>query len=133
MTFNIGDEVQSNYSKNKYIVTGYSTDDPNILLCFNGDHIQADKVHATGRHFDEVNEILKKSSIKTIDEVRAEKDYGDVYTMKEFINKVLDGDFNMNFGIGRLHDGYNEIEDKSVFYTNVNELPNYPYVRWYNE
>ena len=72
-------------------------------------------------------------AIKTIDEVRAEKDYGDVYTMKEFINKVLDSDLNMDFGIGRLHDGYNEIEDKSIFYTNVNELLNYPYVRWYNE
>lgn len=72
--------------------------------------------------------------MKTIEEVKAERSYGDVYTREDFERLVRVGWFVPSDGSGRYHDGENEtnisVWDKSL---TSNKIKKYPYVRWYNK
>ncbi len=56
----IGDEVQSNYEGGKkYIVTALQCiNNPNCYACLGGKKVLKSEVHKTGRHFDQIVEIL---------------------------------------------------------------------------
>lgn len=71
--------------------------------------------------------------MKTIEQVREEKDYGDVMTSEEFVDAVDEGYFIPYDGDGYVHDGEKELHDKSVWNMNKREILKYPYVRWYNK
>lgn len=72
--------------------------------------------------------------MKTIEEVRAECEYGDVMTTKEFCQEVADGCINSFDGRGVFHDGEKEtnvsVWDRSLTW---NDIKKYPYVCWYNK
>ena len=72
--------------------------------------------------------------MKTIEEVRAECEYGEVITTKEFCQEVANGFYNSFDGCGRFHDGEKETDisvwDRSLTWDDIKK---YPYVCWYNK
>lgn len=72
--------------------------------------------------------------MKTIEEVRAECEYGRVMTTKEFCQEVAKGFYNSFDGCGVFHDGEKETDisvwDRSLTWDNIKK---YPYVCWYNK
>lgn len=72
--------------------------------------------------------------MKTIEEIKAEQSYGDVYTREDFECLVRKGWFIPYDGIGRFHDGENEtnisVWDKTL---TPDDVKSYPYVCWYNK
>ena len=72
--------------------------------------------------------------MKTIEEVRAECEYGEVMTTKEFCQEVANGFYNSFDGRGRFHDGEKEtnvrVWDRSLTWDDIKK---YPYVCWYNK
>jgi hypothetical protein len=72
--------------------------------------------------------------MKTIEEVKAETEYGEVMTTKEFAQAVKDEYFIPCDGIGYFHDGEKETR-YSVWKHKITKraLEKYPYVIWYNK
>lgn len=72
--------------------------------------------------------------MKTFEEVKAECEYGEVMTTKEFCQEVADGCINSFDGYGRFHDGEKEtnisVWDRSLTWDDIKK---YPYVCWYNK
>lgn len=72
--------------------------------------------------------------MKTIEQVKQETEYGNVYTLEEFEKFLDDNAINRNDGIGYFHDGEKETEisvfDDSLTYDDVKD---FPYVCWYNK
>lgn len=71
-----------------------------------------------------------RNDMKTIEEIKKEMKFGDIYTTDEFIEDVNLGYFNEYDGIGYFHDGEKETE---ISCWNEQEAGNYPYVCWYNK
>ena len=73
--------------------------------------------------------------IKTLEEVEAEQDLGDVFTIENFIELVRDGYFTDYDGEGYLHNGKNETGYYAeCVVTYLEEMKaKYPYVVWYNK
>lgn len=72
--------------------------------------------------------------MKTIEQVRAEMEFGDVFTKEEFGDLVDKGWFIPSDGVGRFHDGENET-NVSVWDNSLTpeDVEKYPYVCWYNK
>lgn len=72
--------------------------------------------------------------MKTIEQVRAEMEFGDVFTKEEFGRLAGVGWFIPSDGTGRFHDGENET-DVSVWDNSLTpeDVEKYPYVCWYNK
>lgn len=72
--------------------------------------------------------------MKTIEQVKQEIRFGDVYTLEEFEKMLDDNAVSYYDGIGYFHDGEKETElsvfDDSLTYDDVKD---FPYVCWYNK
>ena len=69
--------------------------------------------------------------IKSLDEVKSEMKYGDVYTTKKFKEMIDDGYIIDDDGCGYIHNGIEKTElDVFEYYS---ELDKFPYVCWYNK
>lgn len=72
--------------------------------------------------------------MKTIEQVKQEIGFGNVYTLEEFEEMLDDNVINCYDGIGFFHDGEKETElsvfDNSLTYDDVKD---FPYVCWYNK
>ncbi len=72
--------------------------------------------------------------MKTIEQVKQEIGFGNVYTLEEFEEMLDDNAINCYDGIGYFHDGEKETElsvfDDSLTYDDVKD---FPYVCWYNK
>lgn len=77
-------------------------------------------------------DLLKPNEpIKSIDEVKNEMKYGDVYTAEEFKEMIDDGYIIDDDGCGYIHNGIEKTElDVFEYYS---ELDKFPYVCWYNK
>ncbi len=73
----------------------------------------------------------KTKTIKSIDEIQNEMEYGDVFSSEEFKTEVENGGINEYDGIGYYHDGQKET-DVSVWSKDEIDT-SYPYVCWYNK
>lgn len=74
--------------------------------------------------------------MKTIEQVKAEMEFGDVYTVAEFGSLVVRGLINAFDGIGYFHDGNKETNwcVWSNYPENVlAKIRECPYVTWYNK
>lgn len=72
--------------------------------------------------------------MKTKEQVEKETEYGHVYTIQEFFERVIGGSFNPYDGTGYFHDGAKET-NRSVWDKDFSlvELKKYPFVCWYNK
>ena len=70
--------------------------------------------------------------MKTLEEVRKEMEWGDVYTLEDFAEIVNYGGFIPYDGIGYFHDGEKETEISVWGDWKPEEVENFPYVCWYN-
>ena len=72
--------------------------------------------------------------MKTLEQVKVEQKFGDVFTLNEFIDYLEEDRFNRYDGIGYFHDGENET-DISVWNDTLtwDDVKNFPYVCWYNK
>lgn len=72
--------------------------------------------------------------MKTKKQIQSELEYGEVMTMKEFIEDVQDGCIDPDDGGGYLHDGENatDVSCWDALY-NINIARRYPYVIWIND
>lgn len=68
--------------------------------------------------------------MKTLEEIKKEIKFGNVYTTDEFIEDVNLGNINEFDGIGFFHDGEKETE---ISCWNKQDADKYPYVCWYNK
>lgn len=75
------------------------------------------------------------TKIKTLEEVQAEMDFGDVYTISDFSEQVSQGSISDYDGIGYFHNGHEETEvcvfDPDIPYYMA--ILMFPYVCWYNK
>lgn len=74
--------------------------------------------------------------MKTIEQVKTEIEFGNVYTFNEFMHLVESGLINSFDGIGYFHDGEKET-DWSVWTDypkeTLKKIAQCPYVTWYNK
>ncbi len=70
--------------------------------------------------------------MKTLEQVRQEKVYGDVFKTDEFIEDVREGIFISDDGNGHPHNGDRELFEIDVWDLSYSELIKYPYFCWYN-
>lgn len=72
--------------------------------------------------------------MKTKEQVQAETEYGDVFTLDEFCNEIESGGISSYDGYGYFHDGQNEtnmcVWDDSISWDDIKDMP---YVCWYNK
>lgn len=71
--------------------------------------------------------------MKSLEQVKLEQGYGEVFTLEEFITFLENGCIISYDGIGYFHDGENETEI-SVWNDNLtwDDVKDFPYVCWYN-
>lgn len=73
--------------------------------------------------------------MKSLEEIEKEMQYGDIFTINDFIDCVKDGMFIDYDGHGYFHDGENKTKESVE--CNVEFLKSfvekYPYVCWYNK
>lgn len=72
--------------------------------------------------------------MKTIEQVQAEMEFGDVFKLEEFASMVTEGYLIPDDGVGYFHDGEKET-NISVWNTSLKykDIKRYPYVCWYNK
>lgn len=68
--------------------------------------------------------------MKTLEEIKKDMEFGDIYTTDEFIEDVNLGYINEFDGIGYFHDGEKETD---ISCWDKREANKYPYVCWYNK
>lgn len=68
--------------------------------------------------------------MKTLEEIKKEMDFCDIYTTDEFIEEVILGNINELDGFGYFHDGEKETK---ISCWEEQEAKKYPYVCWYNK
>lgn len=77
--------------------------------------------------------IMSILSMKTKEQVQAEE-YGHVFTLDEFFDKIESGCISPYDGYGYFHDGQNEtnicVWDDSI---SLDDIEDMPYVIWYNK
>lgn len=73
----------------------------------------------------------KEEIIKTLEEIKNEMEFGDIYTTEEFKKYVEDGSFIPYDGWGYYHNG---VEETRICVWDTDEIDtSYPYVCWYNK
>lgn len=70
--------------------------------------------------------------MKSIEQIKEEIQYGNVYTVDEFLELLIQDVVSEYDGFGFFHDGERELDDKGVFDLSAWE-EDYPYVVWYNK
>lgn len=72
--------------------------------------------------------------MKTLEQVKVEQEFGEVFTVNEFAELYHEGYINEYDGIGYFHDGENQTKisvwDKNL---TLDKIQNFPYVCWYNK
>lgn len=72
--------------------------------------------------------------MKTKEQIKNEIGFGEVYTIMEFLDLIIEGYIIPYDGIGYFHDGNNRTDkciwNEKLFLT---DLKKYPYVCWYNK
>ena len=102
-----------------------------VVANIDGNHTTTMQFHIDWWYAPYVNSITTQIKIKTLEEIRNEMEFGDIYTTKEFKKYVDDLFFIENDGCGYYHDGVNETR-RSVWDSSEIDM-SYPYVCWYNK